>query len=85
MDDGFYARGIDEFSKNPNSGLSYAWYWKRWQGPAGDLRQAQTQVAAAAEHGYGVEWRVAGPQAAELLQQAFDSLKIPIEVVYEPP
>ena len=91
MDDGFTAKGMEEFSKNPNSGLSYRWYFERWMGKTGDLPQAQEQAAAAAEHGYEVQWRVAGPKAAEMLQQGFNTmyeagtLKMPIEVVYSPP
>jgi hypothetical protein len=78
QDGGSFVRGAEAFMKNPNSNFAQGWYDRALK----DLDQAQRQVAAAGN--LGVEWRVAGERSAELLQQMFNALNLPINVVHFP-
>jgi hypothetical protein len=78
LDNGSFTRGANEFMNNPNSRFAERWYDRA----TSDLKQAEDQLATAGN--VEIEWRVAGEQAAELLQQMFNAHNLPINVVYFP-
>jgi hypothetical protein len=76
-DNGLFMAGARAFQNNPYTEFAEEWAEER---AAPLLEQALRQVEAA--DGVPIEWRVAGEQAAALIQQIFNAWNIPIRVVH---
>ncbi|WP_308219885.1 DUF4157 domain-containing protein [Roseomonas populi] len=77
---GFFVKGANAYIANPHSGFAERWYNERY---TSIMAEAQRQMQAAGNT--PILWRVASPEATQLLRQIFSAQGVRIRVEHYPP